>query len=52
MSKKQIFSSDLVWLAVVASIILLLLSAGCGHRGPLRLPDSDVLFMEVRIERF
>lgn len=52
MSKKQIFSSDLVRLTVVVSIILLLLSAGCGHRGPLRLPDSNVLFMEVRIERF
>ena len=52
MSKKQISSSDLVWLAILVSIILLLLSAGCGHKGPLRLPDSNVLFMEVRIERF
>ena len=52
MSKKQIFSRGLIWLTALISIILLLLSAGCGHRGPLKPPDSNGLFMEVRIERF
>ena len=52
MSKKQIFSRGLIWLTALISIILLLLSAGCGHKGPPRLPDSNVLFMEVRIDWF
>ena len=30
----------------------ILLSSGCGHRGPLKLPDSNASCKEVRDDRF
>jgi len=52
MGKKLIISSNIKCLVIVASISLLLLSSGCGHRGPLKLPDSNASCKEVRDDRF